>query len=440
MYDIIVGRKKQDTARLGTKGTVLMGRQYVKMGEMTSLANNVYLDVTQSHVVFICGKRGSGKSYAMGAMAEGIMDLDPEIGKNISMILLDTMGVYWTMKYANKTDKEILEKWGLAGRGLAVNIFTPVGSFQKYKDAGVPTDFPFSIQPSELDADQWCLTFEVERNSELGVLIEKIITVLKEEKETFSIEEMIEAVDKETAPEYIKAAAKNRFINVKSWGLFDKQGTKIKDLVRGGTITVLDLSAYATEPNGWAIKSIVVGILAQKLFTERMKSRRQEEFDLIKTEQEYYHKPSAQEKREPLVWLAIDEAHEFLPFEGKTSALPGLLTILREGRQPGISLILATQQPGKIHTDVMTQSDIILSLRLTAKIDTDALGLLLQSYMRKGIDKYVENLPRVPGAAIILDDENERIYPIQVRPRITWHGGAAPTALPPEGHEIKGMK
>jgi len=42
-------------------------------------------------------------------------------------------------------------------------------------------------------------------------------------------------------------------------------------------------------------------------------------------------------------------------------------------------LILATQQPGKIHTDVMTQSDVVLSHRITARMDTEALSLLEQS-------------------------------------------------------------
>ena len=77
----------------------------------------------------------------------------------------------------------------------------------------------------------------------------------------------------------------------------------------------------------------------------------------------------------------------------------------------------------------MTQSDVFISHRITAKIDTDALGSLMQSYMRVGLDKELDNLPRVKGAALILDDNNEKMFPIQVRPRFTWHGGEAPTAL-----------
>ena len=61
MYDVIVGRNEKDKELLGTKGTVLLGKHYVKMGRTTSLSNNVFLDVTRAHVFFICGKRGSGK-------------------------------------------------------------------------------------------------------------------------------------------------------------------------------------------------------------------------------------------------------------------------------------------------------------------------------------------------------------------------------------------
>jgi len=126
----------------------------------------------------------------------------------------------------------------------------------------------------------------------------------------------------------------------------------------------------------------------------------------------------------------VHNCHEFLPNDGKTLATDPLVTILREGRQPGISLILASQQPGKIHTDVMTQADVVIAHHITAKMDTEALGALMQSYMREGLVEQLDDLPRVKGAAIIFDDNNEKMYPIRLRPRFTWHGGEDPSALP----------
>ena len=431
MYDIVVGRNKSTFEKYGLDGTILIGKHYVKMGRTTSLSNKVWLDVSGSHVIFICGKRGGGKSYTMGVIAEGMANLPKDISENLAIIMLDTMGIYWTMKFPNTRDKVLLDEWGLKPKGLDVKIFTPAGYFDEYKKRGVPTDYPFSIRPSDLDIIDWCLTLNIDRHSDIGILIERVIFHLKKEKKNFGIDDMVVAVKNDTQAETrSKHAAENMFRNLETWKLFDEHGTDINDLAVGGQVTVLDVSCYATQPGGWEIKSLVIGIVAQKLFIKRMIEKKFEEYDEVHHSVHFF--ADDQEKnaqKYPLVWLVIDEAHEFLPVKGKTAATDPLVTIMREGRQPGISLILATQQPGKIHTDVMTQSDTILSHRITAKLDTDALGMLMQSYMRTGLDKYLNELPRVKGAAIILDDSNEKMYPMRIRPRFTWHGGNAPFAV-----------
>ncbi len=368
-------------------------------------------------------------SYTMGVIAEGIIDLPPEIKNNISVIMLDTMGVYWTMKYPNKKDELLLKEWGLEPKSLDIKIYTPVGHFYKKKEKGIPTDYPFSIKPSELDGDDWCMTFGINENEPIGVLLEKIISDIKEEQEDYDIDLIEKKINESNVENNVKNAALNLFSNAKTWGLFDEKGTSLNSLAAPGQVAVLDVSCYATMPGGWKIKSLVIGLVAQKLFVQRMLSRKNEEFQQVHKSTHYFSEEAVTKLGFPMVWLIVDEAHEFLPREGKTLATDPLITILREGRQPGISLILATQQPGKIHTDVMTQSDTIISHRITAKIDTDALSKLMQSYLRSGLDKYLDDLPRVKGAAIILDDSNEKIFPMKVRPRFTWHGGEAPTAL-----------
>ena len=65
-YDIIIGRNKEDKEKFKNRGLIYVGKSYVTMGNYTSLSNPIYMDVTRSHVVFVCGKRGSGKSYSMG--------------------------------------------------------------------------------------------------------------------------------------------------------------------------------------------------------------------------------------------------------------------------------------------------------------------------------------------------------------------------------------
>jgi len=430
MYDIVLGRSKHDIEKYGLRGSILLGKHYIKMGRSQTLSNKVYMDIAGAHVVFICGKRGGGKSYTMGVIAEGMADLDPDIKQNLSIILLDTMGIYWTMKYPNKDGRQLLEDWGLEPKPLNIMIFTPKGHYYRFKKEGIPTDIPFSIKPSELNAANWCMTFGIDQSSNVGVLINEVINLLKEKKDDYTLNDILEKIEANSDFDKItKGNAKNLFLTTNAWGLFDDEGTKLSDLVKPGQITVLDVSCYATVPNSWNIKNLVIGLVSEKLFIQRMVARKSEEFDEINKQINVFANEGKIKQDMPLVWLVIDEAHEFLPVRGKTLATDPLVTIMREGRQPGISLILATQQPGKIHTDVMTQSDIVISHRITAKLDTDALGMLMQSYMRTGLTVQLDNLPRVKGAAIVFDDTNEQMYPIRVRPRFTWHGGASPTAI-----------
>jgi len=154
--------------------------------------------------------------------------------------------------------------------------------------------------------------------------------------------------------------------------------------------------------------------------------RKKEEMSRIQAGEHFLIK---EEQDFPMVWIFLDESHELLPKEGKTPATDALVQILREGRQPGISLVMATQQPGEIHKDVLTQSDIVISYKVTAKFDIEALNSIMQTYLTSDILTYINNLPDIKGAGIILDDTSERIYPFKTRPKLSWHGGDAPSAV-----------
>ncbi|MCF7799312.1 DUF87 domain-containing protein [Candidatus Woesearchaeota archaeon] len=433
MQDIVVGRSKKDLEKWGLKGAILIGKHYIRMGQTQSLSNNVYMDVAGAHVVFICGKRGGGKSYTMGAIAEGFHLLEDAIKQNLSVILLDTMGVYWTMKYPNLQDKELLDEWGLKPESIPVKIFTPEKYYHTYKKEGIPTDVPFTLTPSAIDPDDWCTAFKTDKYSSEGILINKTILDLKKHSETFLIADVIKQLRDDTeVNKATKDAVVAMFRMADSWGVFSDHGTKLADIAKGGQITILDVSCYATMPGGWDVKALMVGLIAKRLFVDRMVARKDEEHDSVQTATNFFSIDAKEKQDMPLVWLVIDEAHEFLPRDGTVASTDALVTVMREGRQPGLSLILATQQPGKIHTDVMTQSDIVLAHRITAKIDVDALGMLMQSYMREGLVEQLDHLPRVKGAGILFDDSNEKMYPIRIRPRFTWHGGGSPSAIKEE--------
>jgi hypothetical protein len=371
-------------------------------------------------------------SYTLGVIAEELANLPEEAAQNIGSLIFDTMGIYWTMKYKNEKDKNLLEEWGLKPKNLPVKIFVPFGYYDSYLSEGIPVDSVFALDPTELNSEDWILTFGLDITNPISILIQRTVTELKK-MGNFNLDEIILSLerDEKTSSE-IKNAAVGLFEAANTWGIFAKdnnESTQVKDLIVGGSTTVLDLSVY-NSVGAFNIRALVISLLSRKIFNQRMEHRKKEEVSSVSRGLSLLSE--SERKEYPLVWIFIDEAHEFLPISEKTVATDALIQLLREGRQPGISVVLATQQPGQIHHDVMTQSDIVIAHRVTSKIDVEALNFIMQSYVLDSVKKQMDDLPSLKGSAIILDDNSERIYPARIRPRFTWHGGEAPMAIKAE--------
>jgi hypothetical protein len=389
------------------------------------------LSVPKNHSFIANGiiSHNSGKSYTLGVIAEELSALPKAESQNIGSLIFDTMGIYWTMKFKNEKDKDLLSEWDLKQKNLPVRVFVPFGHYDSYLEKGIPADSVFALDVNEMAPEDWVLTFGLDMINPISVLIQRTLTELKE-KGRYNIDDILQILEEDKRnSQDVRNAATGLFEAANTWGIFAKSAedsTKIEELITAGTTSILDLSVY-NAVGAFNVRALVISLISRKIFNQRMSARKEEEVDSVARGLEYL---SGEIKKEnPLVWIFIDEAHEFLPLDGKTAATDALIQLLREGRQPGISLVLATQQPGQIHHDVMTQSDIIISHRVTSKPDTEALNYIMQSYILESIKKQMDDLPSLKGSAILLDDNSERIYPIRVRPRFTWHGGEAPTAI-----------
>ncbi len=420
--NIVVGRDRDDLKKYGEKGTAFIGKHIVGKGEDAHLTNPILMDVTRPHVLLICGKRGSGKSYSAGIVSEEIATLPDEIRNNLAVVMFDTMGIYWSMKDPNERDKEILKEWGLKPEALPIQLFVPTGYVEDYEQAGVTYDHAFNLVCSDLSAEDWVLTFGFSFVDEYGTTIERTIKQLKKSKAgKYSIKDIIAAIEADRrAEQKVKDALVNRFSAAEGWGIFGAEGTRMEDLIKPGTVSVVDVSHYMQVSAGWSVRSMIVGLLSRRIYHARSLARKAEELEVMTGESR---------STMPMVWMILDEAHQFLPTQGQTAATEPLLTLVKQGREPGISLIFITQRPNKLHEDALSQSDIIIAHRLTSEADITALRGIMQTYMIDDIQEYINSLPRKKGTAIVLDDNSERIYAMQARPRKTWHAGGSPIAI-----------
>jgi len=414
VIETIIGRSEEEKKKLGIKGAGYIGRHLV-IGEYDwQLTTKVYFDFTKSHVVLICGKRGQGKSYSSGVIIEEFCQLEDEIRKKSAMVILDPMGIYWSIKYPNEQQKKLLEQWNLEPKGFKdfIEVFVPKGLYRDYINAGIPVDKTLTLTTSEFTIEDWVKTFEWERTSNLAIALEKVLAELKKEIGNYDLEDIVRKLEEDKEiEENVKKTLISIFKTVNSWGIFEKEGNKIEDIVIPGKVSVIDLSRVKSN----AIMNMIAAWITSNTYFKRVLSRKEEELAKIEgREQKYFF---------PITWLVFEEAQNFAPSDKKTIALEPILTIAKQGREPGVNLICITQMPNKLHQDLLSQTDIVISFRLTSREDLKALHSVMQTYMEEDFQYYFNKLPRIPGAALILDDNLERIFTCVIRPRLSWHAG-----------------
>jgi DNA helicase HerA-like ATPase len=415
VYETIVGRSREDLEKFGENAIGYIGKHIVGTGEDAHLTTKVYIDLFKPHMVLVCGKRGTGKSYDAGVIAEEIGSLPDQYRKGLAVVMIDTMGIYWSMKKPNDLQGELLKEWNLVPKGFQnVKIFVPYKQTKEFEDAGVKPDFGISILPYEFSSDEWRMAFNLSATEPVGIALEKNVNELLSENPKFTMEDLITKIkdDNETQLE-VREALKNMLVVADQWGVFGAEGVDINDIVKPGQISVIDIS-HLKSTEAWSVRNLLVAVIARKVYMYRVLARKQEEIakmDEIDARSKY-----------PMIWLIIDEAHNYCGTT-PTISLEPLLTISKQGREPGVGMVVITQMPNKIHQEILSQCDLVFSHRLTSKADVDALHSVAQTYMQEDLQKYINSLPRWIGASAVIDDNLEKIYLVQIRPRISHHAG-----------------
>jgi len=409
----ILGRKEKKL-----DGSLNIGRYYALD---SSLGSNVNIDIIHPHIVLICGKRGYGKSHTIGVFIEEIARLEKKVKENLGVVVFDTLGIFWTTQFPNNAETENLNRWSQVPEGFDINLLVPKKFVEEYKNKGIDVD-SFSIRVSELSPYHWCQLFGVKATDPLGIILTRTVLKMQSSSTHFSIAELLTCIQNDTrCDSTVKDAAENFLTMADSWGVFDKDGISIRDLVRRGTITILDLS-HLPDP---ALKNIVATLVSEKIFEERIRERKTHELKKIGVDVE--------ETGMPMVWLAVDEAQLLLPNNKEVLSKDVLINEwMRQGRQPGLSLILATQRPSAIEPEVLSHSDIIICHRLTAQEDIAALSRIRPTYMHGDIKESIKKVGDEKGVALIIDDTSESVHIIKIRPRLSWHGGAESLVIEPQ--------
>jgi len=302
----------------------------------------VDLDLDRPHVVLVVGKRGSGKSYTLGVLAEALS--------------------------------------GTAGIGAAVA--DPMTAFHGLATLDGAATVDPRIPAGAVPPRGWCSLLGLDPASGPGALVWRAAA------EASTLTGMDETVAAADVPDRTRRAARNHLGLADSWDVF---GVGDGDTLAGDETTVLDLAGVDRAPT-----NAVVAAVARRLYDRRVDG------DLS-----------------ALPWLLVDEAH--VAFDGVAG--PALRQLATRGRQPGVSLVAATQRPSALPDVAVSQADLLVVHRLTSGADREALARACPSYFAGSL---AERMPTETGEALLVDDATESVHRVDVRERTTPHGGESP--------------
>ncbi|OLS15343.1 MAG: hypothetical protein RBG13Loki_1017 [Promethearchaeota archaeon CR_4] len=419
---VIVGRGGGLHDSHPNAGLAYIGRVYeqTREGSQKYTLKPIMLDIAQPHRVFISGKSGSGKSYTLGVLIEEIQKAQ----MGVACVVVDIMGVFTASKEPNHDPREIesLNNWELLPEGVSkVKIFVPAGFTPQ-----IPRnlyDEPFSFKPDDLELDDWLYTFNINFNSAMGLCLSEVMNFAKKHyPHGFSIPDIINVIQNNphiTDPEKgfaltSRKALVSKLLAAEHWGIFSQQGTNLSQFCQRDTCAILDVSPLSEN-----LRGLVTGILARKILEARRRIARGGEV--------------AMEDRIPITWIVVDEAHNFAPAKGTTPALEALVRLAKEGRHPGVNLVLATQQPGATSNEIISQCDVLITHNLSYDEDIKTFKAKAPCEVPKEMidSRFIRSMAVGVGILAVQSMKISRAFMVRIRPRQSQHGGKEllPTGL-----------
>ena len=442
---IVLGRTRGEHSEFGNMGLMDIG----VVGESQSVGENhlsrrIMMDSQFPHIMFICGKRGSGKSYTLGIIAEELAKSSEGIGT----VLIDPIGIFWSLKRENVSEKELqlLGSFGLKPMGFEnVRVLTPLG----YEDGmEAVIDDSFAIGVSEMSASDWCTVFDLDRFKAQGLLISDAVDKVRDgyialygsrkiemtgKADQYSIGDIIQCIEhdedfqskKKGYASQTRRSIAARFHAVGNWGLFSMDGTPINVITSPNMVTVIDVSHPKLDNDK---RALIAGLLARKILEGRIQASKREEAWSLGMQ-------VSMEGTIPVTWLLIDEAHLILPRIGGTPASAALVEYAKLGRKPGCGLVLATQRPAATNDGVLSQVDMMISHNLALEEDMKSLRKRMPSKVPQALatSDFIRAIP--VGMGLVADQKTQnRTMLVKFRPRQSYHSGkaAVPTAIDTE--------
>lgn len=419
----------------------------------------VWLSTAKEQVIAVVGKRGSGKSFTLGVMAEGLAlgskaEHVARQERPRAALLFDPLDVYWTTRFpvAPNQNDEAQRHFDLADAARLTSLQFNVEAWVPGTANQRPTDPPwfraFQLPVPSLGLEEWELLVGVNVLTDpMGQALADALHLTGRNGYTrrgtqvapiaaFDLPNLIDAVQSDELAGTYHAetlrALRQRLTSLQGTGLFSSEGTPISALLAAGRLTVMLLGRL---PQSY--RAAIVAVVTRMLVDNRAAAAFAEKrlaLDPTSSESDKANLKSAMAIGVPRTVVALDEAQTFLAPGVSGPAREVFVRLVKEGRNIGLSALLATQQPSAIDQRILSQVETFVSHQLVTEPDIRAVRDNLKSSLPDAIEFGRLELDTAgllrtlsPGQCLVssadMNTNIRRSFVMTVRPRATVHGG-----------------
>ncbi len=338
-----------------------LGLQWIRIGTLlrnTQVDAKINVDKIVSRHLAILAMTGMGKSNLVSLLAKEIAKI------NGTMIIFDYHDDYSTLE---------------------------IGSSMNLVNA--------KINPRMLQADKFADVIEIKETAtnQMHVLREAFGTDVKQRKGEEFWTALANAVDSiaDREKSYREAAAKvkdkiddakRKFNNILDPGLADPLA-----LVKNGKVNIVNL-VELTEKQA----NITVSYYLEELLDDRKKATRQKKDGGRMTGSNSSTGVSSPRFPAPVL-VVIEEAHAFIPKDEDTDTKYFASKVAREGRKFGLGLVVVSQRPRGIDSNILSQMGSLAVMRIVQQDDQMQVSAASEALSKELIDQ----LPSLnPGEAV----------------------------------------
>ena len=381
--------------------------QYGILGKMTSNGRVIGMDLNECNTISLFGVQGAGKSYTIGSITEMVLRQFSKVNKlpapMASVIFhysdsMDYAPEFTSMVYSNDEVGQLAKlkaEYGAEpGNINDVILLAPESQVEarkaEYPDIDVHR---IGFDSSELSVKDWMFLLGAMGNDSTYIKeLKQIMKSCRHDMSLVNIRNGVANSDHMSSSQRSLAEQKLEFAKE-----YITDGNKLQQYLKPGRLIIVDLRDEFIEKD----EALGLFVVMLNIFSS-----------VMKVEGHAFNK-----------FIVFDEAHKYM---NNKELVGSITTAIREMRHKGVSIMIASQDPMSLPTEIIELSSIVVMHRFSSpawvkhvqKAITPLQTLTATEMATLGSGEAYLWANKATDKAI-----TQRPIKISIRPRVTKHGG-----------------